>query len=383
MADASPPIGVIDLKMAGWSAGHSYSLGLASSLHAASASVHFLSKDPPSTGDLPSIKLPAERYFPGEWSFRQTLRLGRKNVLAEAVRQNNISVLGPVLLAEQLVSGTRNIGWIPDLQPLVLRDLYTAAEVKNSAARFQTLLERCDSVIVSSEDSRRVALGLFPGFEGKLAVLPFPSLFAFQPPPATVGDIRQKYGLPDRFFLVANQFWKHKNHLQVVKALACLRARGEPICCVMTGLPADFRDRDNTVLSDLFQQIACGRVGDQCRILGLVPRADLLALLRCATALVQPSRFEGWNTTVQDALALGCPLLLSDLPVHREQAPQAAGFFALDDPESLATLMAAHIDSLPLRPQADVEENALAAQREFARAHGLHARRIFEGSDHE
>lgn len=380
MSGASPKIGVIDLKMTGWSAGRSYSVGLASSLHAAGASISFLTGESMLNCAFPTAPLPNEKYFPGEWTLRKTLQLGRKNVLVEAAKKAGIDSLGPVLLAQQLTPGLRNIGWIPDFQPLVLQDLYSKAEVKNSAARFQTLLERCESVIVSSEDSRRVALEFYPGYEAKLAVLPFPSLFAFEKAMPAVGDVREKYGLPERFFLVANQFWKHKNHLQIVRALASQRARGHSICSVMTGLPADFRDRDNTILSDLFQEIARGRVGDNCRILGLVPRADLVALLGCATALVQPSRFEGWNTTVQDALALGCPVLLSDLPVHREQAPDAAGFFPLDDAEALAELMAARIETLPIRPDADAQEAALARQRQFAAAHGQRARQIFEGT---
>ncbi len=40
----------------------------------------------------------------------------------------------------------------------------------------------------------------------------------------------------------------------------------------------------------------------------------------CSTALINPSQFEGWSTTVEEAKSLGVKMLLSDLEVHKEQA---------------------------------------------------------------
>jgi glycosyltransferase involved in cell wall biosynthesis len=100
-----------------------------------------------------------------------------------------------------------------------------------------------------------------------------------------------------------------------------------------------------------------------------------MALLQTATAVVQPSRFEGWNTTLQDAKAVGCPVFVSDLAVHREQCPNALGFFSVDDPEALANLIAEHWPSLPARPNVEREKEALAAEAEYARNYG---RRLLE-----
>jgi glycosyltransferase involved in cell wall biosynthesis len=42
--------------------------------------------------------------------------------------------------------------------------------------------------------------------------------------------------------------------------------------------------------------------------------------MRASTALINPSLFEGWSTTVEEAKSTGTPMILSDLGVHREQA---------------------------------------------------------------
>jgi glycosyltransferase involved in cell wall biosynthesis len=76
------------------------------------------------------------------------------------------------------------------------------------------------------------------------------------------------------------------------------------------------------------------------RFLGFIDRAEQLALMQAAQAIVQPSLFEGWSTVVEDAKALGKFLILSDLPVHREQlaAPYSAAHAAFFDPHNPQTL---------------------------------------------
>src|SRR5712692_9628701 len=108
----------------------------------------------------------------------------------------------------------------------------------------------------------------------------------------------------------------------------------------MTGLPVDHRDRSNSNLSSLLQAIASAGLNGQITILGQVSYADLVNLMRTAALVIQPSRFEGWSTIVQDAKALGRPLICSDIAVHREQASSALGSFPCDKPEVLASLLA-------------------------------------------
>jgi glycosyltransferase involved in cell wall biosynthesis len=101
---------------------------------------------------------------------------------------------------------------------------------------------------------------------------------------------------------------------------------------------------------------------DRFRILGHIPRMDQLQLMRASIAVIQPSRFEGWSTVVEDARALGKPILLSDFPVHREQDPNGARFFPLQDAGALAQAISEAAD-LPAGPD---PENEAAARRDTA-----------------
>jgi hypothetical protein len=93
-------------------------------------------------------------------------------------------------------------------------------------------------------------------------------------------------------------------------------------------------------------------------ILGLVPRRAQIEMMRRSLAVVQPSLFEGWSTVVEDARVLGKPLLLSDIPVHREQNPPQAQFFPPDSVEKLADLLAGAWESYAPGPNHDLEAAA-------------------------
>ena len=58
--------------------------------------------------------------------------------------------------------------------------------------------------------------------------------------------------------------------------------------------------------------------------------------MSASSALINPSLFEGWSTTVEEARAMGVPMLLSDFDVHLEQMGNHAIYFDRHAPQTLA-----------------------------------------------
>jgi glycosyltransferase involved in cell wall biosynthesis len=86
--------------------------------------------------------------------------------------------------------------------------------------------------------------------------------------------------------------------------------------------------------------------------------------------MLNPSLFEGWSTTVEEAKSLGVRMVISDLSVHREQLGDDAVFFAPDDPRAIADcLERVWLDARAPPTFADQQSAALRAAariREFA-----------------
>ena len=263
------------------------------------------------------------------------------------------------------------VGWIADFQHYRLPQFFSAKEATARDEIFADTIARCNRVMLSSKDSERDCLRFKPEAQGKTRVHPFPSGLVFQPlPAASKVSVVEKYHLPAKFMLVANQFWGHKNHLTIVEAARLLAQRGIEVPMVLTGLPSDYRDPSNSLVSKVLQAISSGGLRNTVIPLAQVPYADLIGLLRHAALIVQPSSFEGWSTTVQDGKALGRPVACSAISLHREQAPNAVGFFGPTAPKELADLLERVWPSLKAGPDAALETQALAAEQAFANDYG-------------
>ena len=151
---------------------------------------------------------------------------------------------------------------------------------------------------------------------------------------ASKAEITSRYQLPNSYFYLPNQFWTNKNHRLVVDALAVLKAQGIAVTVACTGKPVDGRRPE--YFQELMDHVSGQGLEESFRVLGTVPFRDTQALMRHAVAVINPSRFEGWSTTVEEAKTLHKRLLLSNIPVHLEQAPATGCFFSPDSASELA-----------------------------------------------
>jgi glycosyltransferase involved in cell wall biosynthesis len=143
--------------------------------------------------------------------------------------------------------------------------------------------------------------------------------------------------LPEEFIFMPNQFYKHKNHELVVRALQLVASRGKAPVVFASGAQLDSRNPDYP--RNLVASVARAGLSQNFVTPGQIPYAHVLALMRACSAFLNPSLCEGWSTTVEEARALGVPMHLSDLDVHKEQAGTDARYFDRYSVASLATCL--------------------------------------------
>jgi glycosyltransferase involved in cell wall biosynthesis len=96
------------------------------------------------------------------------------------------------------------------------------------------------------------------------------------------------------FLLYPANFWPHKNHARLFEALARVRARRPEVTLVLTGAGHGCRTLPEGVVSR-----------------GLVSDDELVRLYQTASATVFPSLWEGFGLPAVEAMACGCPVVVS------------------------------------------------------------------------
>lgn len=237
------------------------------------------------------------------------------------------------------IPGATIVRWIPDFQHRHLPHLFSNEEITARDRSIGAIAEKPGIVVLSSKVAADDFSRFFPGHVATPRVWHFRSLLDLtDEAEKTVFGVCRAHDLPHKYLYLPNQFWVHKNHITVLRALALLRKReGLKIPLVCTGAQSDRRNANHFENLQVF--IRDSGIADQVHLLGLLPRGQQIAVLRGAAAVVQPSLFEGWSTVVEDVRATGRPILLSAIPVHQEQAPPRAFYFTPESVEELATIL--------------------------------------------
>ncbi|MGJ7530232.1 glycosyltransferase [Variovorax sp. GB1P17] len=150
----------------------------------------------------------------------------------------------------------------------------------------------------------------------------------------------------ERYLIAAYHYYPHKNFGGILKLFERMKRAGLVDCLDITGNGAADVERMVAALAP--------EVRGAVRHRGLVSREELVRLYLGATAFISLSTFEGFNLSAAEAATLGVPLLLSDIPVHRELF-SGYGFFvgsAPCDPYRLARYLARHERTRPAWPLA-------------------------------
>ena len=287
--------------------------------------------------DIPGLELvktPLLNVARRSSSLAQALMLGCDVDLMRLFRKHSVDLIFESAQFFGWRLGIPAIAWIPDFQHRALPQLFSRSAWWKREIGFRVQVSSGRTIMLSSDDARYECERYYPATRGRTRAVHF----AVPPGPETDGTharkIAESYGLLSPFFFMPNQFWRHKNHDLVLDALNLLRIRGRQVIVAASGRQHDPRNPEH--FPAFRTRLAQMGLEDNLRLLGMVPYQHLALLMRASTAMLNPSLFEGWSTTVEEARSIGTPMLLSDLAVHREQMGSEAIYFNRYSARSLA-----------------------------------------------
>ena len=209
------------------------------------------------------------------------------------------------------------IQYIPDCQHKVLPNFFSEREINQRNKYFNDIIKNSDLVIVNSVQAKQDLIYYFNALSQRIINLPFAPILQ-----SIWLEDKLNYVFKKPYFLVSNQFWIHKDHKTVFKAIKLLKDKNIIIDVVCTGETHDYRHPDLfKSLENLLEEL---NIQSQVHILGYIDKDKQIALMKNAIAVIQPTLFEGGpgGGAVYDALSLGVRVILSDIEVNKEVPPE-------------------------------------------------------------
>jgi glycosyltransferase involved in cell wall biosynthesis len=219
---------------------------------------------------------------------------------------------------------------------------------------YSEAVRRAAFVITSSDETKAQVTQFYGVPSDRIRVIHFPTpqtaidAASVENQNVSEADLRTKHSLVGPYLFYPAQLWPHKNHINLLRGLKILREQhGLDYFMVFTGA-----DHGN---ADFVKAEACALgLADKVRFTGFVSVDEVSALYRHAFALTYVSFFGPDNLPPLEAFALGCPVVLSNIPGieklfedavvpvnHRDPSAIAAGIkWLVDDPAECARRVA-------------------------------------------
>jgi glycosyltransferase involved in cell wall biosynthesis len=258
------------------------------------------------------------------------------------------------------------VGYIDDFQYKYYPDYYDPTARAKRDRFMARMVSEPRAVIMLSQAAVHDAERYVSGIRAELTTLPLAAVpaeewFVERP------GVREQYGVGPRYFMISNQFWVSKRHDIAFSAFQRLAQADSEIQLVCTGDTNDHRYPN--YFPGLVKFLDAHDLSERVRILGLIPKLDQIALMKNCIATIQPTQFEGTpgGLSICDAISLGAPTIVSDIPVNREIEKWVTRYFPLNNAEALYRAMAeALAQHRPVVPP----ERLLALSRQRRREYG-------------
>jgi len=348
-----------------WQAGISYIKTFVYALkhtYGNDVALYFLSPSTNIPGDLSEaegevLEIAHYRQWTTPWIIEEAIKYGFLYDLRKTrvLKRHKIDVVFGLFLLNRF-GRIPTLSWIPDFQHIHLPEMFSASERGQRDSIFFRTAKISNRVILMSQSVKKDFETFAPQYAGKARVLQGVSQIPESIYKADLKSVISLYHLPEKFVYLPNQFWKHKNHEMAFQAVKNLKDRGEKVFVVCSGYPGDYRHPG--CFAGLLQKISSCGIRDQIALLGMIPRNHIFMLMRQAICVLNPSLFEGFGLTVDEARSLGKRVLLSDIAAHREQDPPKAIYFDPYISEDLAEKLSRIWHDVPSGPDIELELEA-------------------------
>lgn len=237
----------------------------------------------------------------------------------ESLTNGNDIVLLPNPTMVRLRSITKLVLVIHDLSPLVMPEMYTwKSQLWHRMINIPKLVKRANKILAVSEFTKQTLIEQFGIAPEKIAVGLLGidhGRYRFNQPIETLRHIRNIYNLPGEFILFIGTLEPRKNLSRLIKAFEALDTEASLVIVGKKGWR----------YSEALELIETSPKKHQIIYLGYVPEEHKPGLIKLAKVFAWPSLYEGFGLPVLESMAVGTPVLTSNVT----SLPEVVGDSAL------------------------------------------------------
>ncbi|MFH1253397.1 MAG: glycosyltransferase family 1 protein [Candidatus Uhrbacteria bacterium] len=191
---------------------------------------------------------------------------------------------------------------------------------------------RADKIIAVSEATKKDLVRIFKIKPEKIFVV-YPAVTVPEVSESSVELVREKFQLPQKYFLCLGTIEPRKNFSLAVRATKILSDQGADVCLAIAG-------KRGWKWQETLEEINKANVDKKIiSELGYISQEEKLALLAGAEALIFPSLHEGFGLPVLEAMTLGVPVITTQVGALPEVGGLAVYFVPDNNPTELVETM--------------------------------------------
>ena len=220
---------------------------------------------------------------------------------------------------------------IMDLSYLVYPQLFKDKDLHQLVYWTEYSARHAEAIFTISSFSKRAIIEAYK-ISGERVIVTYPGIAERHRHPMTKDKLALKYGISQNYILSVGTIQPRKNYSRLIAAFALFLKKNpskpEDTQLIIVG-------KKGWLYEEILKAPAVYKIADRVRFLDFVPDSDLPNLYRHALCFALPSLYEGFGLPVLEAMAYGCPVVVSRVSSLPEIAG-SAGIYV--EPENVASI---------------------------------------------
>ncbi len=133
-----------------------------------------------------------------------------------------------------------------------------------------------------------------------------------------IDEVKRRYEIDGDYLLFVGTIQPRKNLVRLIKAFSRLTSHFPSLNLVIAG-------KKGWLTEEIYEAPKKLGIEERVKFLGYVPTDDVVSLMNGALAFVFPSLYEGFGLVVLEAMACGCPVVVSNISSLPEVVGSARG----------------------------------------------------------